>query len=195
MAEHNGNLYTDFTNLSVGKDTNTGIYRFGVQRTSALTSSDDKAIYFRGGELRIWDGTFERTLSAGARQVATGTITSAQLKASFTTPVTLIAAPGAGKYIRYDFGYFWHAAGTAYTSNDHTIRYTNGSGATVSATLTASGFTTSTATEERVLRNITTSLEPVTNAPLVFFTGTADPTTGDFDISYEIYYEIVTAHV
>lgn len=123
---------------------------------------------------------------------ATVTIPTASVLASFTTPYTLVAAPGVGKHLVYERAIFWHAAGTAYTSNDHTVKYTNISGASVSAALTASGFTTSASAQQRLLRNITTSLNPVTNAPLVFTTATADPTTGTFDILCEIKYRIVT---
>lgn len=51
-------VYTDFGNVSV-KD---GIYRFGSQLSAAMDNANDKAIYFRGGNLYAWNGTSETNL-------------------------------------------------------------------------------------------------------------------------------------
>lgn len=74
-------------------------------------------------------------LSVGVLQIVQVTIPSADVLALFTTPATLVAAPGAGKAIRVEniiVGIDFNTA--AYdTHTTMEFRYTNGSGTKVSA--------------------------------------------------------------
>lgn len=71
-------------------------------------------------------------------------ITAAQIKAIRATPITLVAAPAAGKALRFlgaelilDYG-----GSNVFTesTNNLAIRYTNGSGVIVSGTIETTGF-------------------------------------------------------
>lgn len=71
MAKHNSNLYTDFTNISVGNGSGNGILRFGGTLASALSSTDDKGLYVRGSNLYFWNGSSETNLLSGGGGGAT----------------------------------------------------------------------------------------------------------------------------
>jgi hypothetical protein len=64
------------------------------------------------------DSTIQTSAAAASifKQVSV-TLTSAQLLALSTTPITIVPAPGAGFYIAPSYGYMqYHFGGTAYTS-------------------------------------------------------------------------------
>lgn len=167
----------------------------------SLRGSDGTVRYLfitTGGTLSV--STTEPTANTSGGdstlQRLTGTISSAAYLDSFSNAVEIIPAPGAGKFIQYEYGYFYHNGGTAYNAaNDSVLRYTNISGAAVSATITASGFVSATAAEQRIVRNITTSLEPVVNAAVVLTTASANPTTGNYPILFDVYYRVITSKV
>lgn len=64
-----------------------------------------------------------------------------------TTPITLVAAPGAGKALIFLGAQLFFDYTAAYTesSDDLGVKYTNGSGVQVSATFDSTGFVTATA--------------------------------------------------
>src|SRR3954454_12093238 len=75
--------------------------------------------------------------------VATVTLTNAEIKALRATPKTLVAAPGSGKVLEFLSAQLKLVAGanvlTESTAN-LAVKYTNGSGAQVSQTIEATGF-------------------------------------------------------
>lgn len=80
-------------------------------------------------------------------QYATADITNTALLAIRATPQTLVAAPGAGKYIEFVSATLFFDYTAAYTETDDNlvIRYNDGSGATVSETIETTGFLDATA--------------------------------------------------
>lgn len=78
----------------------------------------------------------------GGMQTATVTLTNAQMLALRATPITVIAAPGAGKWIQVLGGSLIFDRTAAYTeSTDNlALRYVNGSGSKASADIEATGF-------------------------------------------------------
>lgn len=101
--------------------------------------------------------------------LSTTTIPFASVRTLNATPVTVVSAPGAGKYIEVvsiqvmlDYG---SAAYDSIGSEPLTFKYTNASGAKVSDDITASGFAGATADAYRVVRGI--SVTPVGNAAVV----------------------------
>lgn len=122
-------------------------------------------------------------------------VTSAQILAANATPVTLIAAPGAGKAISVEEIFFrMDRTGTAYANGGALeFRYTNASGAKVTADIAASVVTTGGAgTEYNIVRGVTTSLTPLANAAIVMDNATAAFITGTGTAIVTIKYRIVT---
>lgn len=135
-------------------------------------------------------------LNADDRLTETVTISSAELLALHTTPKTLVAAPGEGSALVFEGAtLFLDYATTAYAvdaGDDLTIRYTDGSGATV-ATIETDPFL---ATEADALRYVypatTAAIAPVANAALVLSLGGA-VVTGDSPLKVQINYRVVPA--
>lgn len=125
------------------------------------------------------------------------TLTSAQVLASFTTKVEVIADPGAGKFIEILGGSAFLDYGTAtYAANKNCILLPssetnlNNAGWNVGAT---SSFLFSTADARCYLEKETGAQQIITNTGISFQTRTADPTTGDSPLTLYIAYRIVTA--
>lgn len=111
-----------------------------------------------------------------ARLMVTVSLTAAQLIAMGTTPVSLIAAPGANKIIIVDEILFeMTRTGTAFTGGGAVeFRYTDASGAKVSADIAATVITTGGAgVEYNRVGGVVSSLTPVVNAAIVIRSATA----------------------
>jgi len=118
-------------------------------------------------------------------------ISSAQILAMNATPVTLIAAPGAGKAIVLDRAAFFldYNSGAYASIHDMTIRYTDGSGAII-GTLGMTGFLDQTADTYAVLTPAAGSIILPANAPLVASLAGA-VTTGNSPIVARLFYDII----
>lgn len=123
------------------------------------------------------------------------TLTAAQVKALFTTPITLITAPGSGIAIvvnRITFTATYVSA-TYAGSNALEFRYTDASGSKVTADIAASTLNFSSGTKFSTVAGVVTELIPIANAALVVRIPTANPTVGDSPVSLTIDYSLVTA--
>lgn len=122
------------------------------------------------------------------------TLTSAQILALHTTPITVISAPGANKAIMVLSVEARHAGGTAYgniaAGDDVQLRYTDGTGA-IAFTIETTGFLDQTTAQLRHNpANEDGPYAPVANAALVaHLPGAID--TGNFDLILRIRYLIV----
>jgi len=122
------------------------------------------------------------------------TIPTAQVLTLNGTPRSLVAAPGAGKIVLIEeitcklvFN------SVAYTgSNALEFRYTNGSGAKVTADIAAAFLNSASGTNYGTVKGVVTALTPVANAAVVVFVPTADPGAGDSGLVFTIKYRIVT---
>jgi hypothetical protein len=122
-------------------------------------------------------------------------LSSAQILAMSVTPVSLVAAPGTGKTISVEEIIFKMVrTATAYANGGALeFRYTNASGAKVSADVAASVVTTGGAgTEYNIVRGVVTSLTPVANAAVVINNATAPFITGTGTAVVSVKYRIVT---
>lgn len=120
-------------------------------------------------------------------------LTSAQVLALHTTPVTLVPAFGAASVIIVDS----IDAKLAYNTTTYTganaleFRYTDGSGTKVSADM-ASSFIDSVATAYDHVAGVVTELTPVANKPVVVAVPTANPAAGNSTITFITKYRVVT---
>lgn len=131
-------------------------------------------------------------LDPGILQAAQVTITAAQALALNTTPITLVAAQGAGTIIQVEAVYVnvtFNSA--AYTGNNNMeIRYTNGSGVKASADVPYA--TIQTASGVGYYYAIGASGVPVANAPIVAATPVANWAAGDSPIVVTVVYRVIT---
>ena len=120
------------------------------------------------------------------------TLTSAQLLAMFTTPITIVPAMGlnTGIIIEGITGFIRYNTATYAGANNIEIRYTNGSGAKVTADIPVA-FLNATVDTPVYVPPVTTAITPVINSPIVAFIPTANPTTGNSVINLTIKYRVV----
>lgn len=94
------------------------------------------------------DGSKTNYDFSGVIQVATVTLTNAELKALRATPKTLVAAPGAGKVLEFVSAVLKNNGGTnalTESTDNMAVKFTDGSGAAVSQTIECTGFIDQTA--------------------------------------------------
>ncbi len=130
------------------------------------------------------------------------TLTNAQLKALRATPITLVAAQGAGTIVRFLGATLKNSGGAnaiTETDDNAAIKYTDGSGVAVSQTIECTGFI------DQTVATVTTALPAIdaiatsaaaTNAALVLHnTGNgewAGNAAADVTLTVQVSYEVVT---
>jgi hypothetical protein len=111
-------------------------------------------------------------------QIAKVTLTATQIKALNTTPITIVAAQGAGKRIIVEqiFGVSVGVTAAFTGANALEFRYEDGTGPKVSADLPSSFINAAdTVTVLGAVSGVATALVPYTNVPVVAFVPTANP--------------------
>jgi len=123
------------------------------------------------------------------------TLTAAQVKALFTTPITLIAAPGAGIAILVDRITFVSTYGTATYAGSNALefRYTDASGSKVTADIPSATLNFSSGTKFSTVAGVVTELIPIANSPIVVAIPTANPTVGDSIVYLTVDYSLIAA--
>lgn len=120
-------------------------------------------------------------------------LSAAEILALNATPKVLITAPGAARVIvvRRIVLKMVRTATQFANGGALEIRYTNGSGAKVSADIAATVVTGAAGTDYNTVAGVVTSLTPVANAAIVLTNATAAFITGTgvgvVTIDYEIY--------
>lgn len=117
---------------------------------------------------------------------------TAWILTSFTTPLTLIPAPGAGKAIRLmDLTAVMDYNSAAYASNTtFEVRYTDWSGTKVTADI--SSLLAATSDTYINVWGIEAQLALTANAAVVIRTATGNPTAGNSDIYVTVVYRVVS---
>lgn len=121
-------------------------------------------------------------------------ISSADILAANATPKELIAAPGAGKIICVNrITLKMITSATAYANGGALeFRYTNASGAKVSADIAAAVVTAGAGTSYTSVAGVTTSLTNVANAAIVLDNATAAFITGTGTAVVTVAFEVLT---
>lgn len=132
-------------------------------------------------------------------QKTTTTINNAATKTLHASPVTIIAAPGAGKAIvdvRLNVKYVYATA--AFDSvgggDDFEIRYTDGSGTKVANDIETTGMMDQASDQYRMSGPVLTSLTPLANAPVVLTVAGSElfAAAGGGSLVVQAFYRIVT---
>lgn len=122
-------------------------------------------------------------------------VTSAELLALFTTPLSVVAAPGAGKAVVPVMAQAYLDAGTAYNGigadEDLVLRYTNASGA-IALTIETTGFLDQATDQHRVVHGPSVAFAPVANAALMLHMTTGNIATGTGTLAIRVWYRILT---
>lgn len=102
-------------------------------------------------------------------QYAEVAVTAAEMLAIRATPKTLVAAPGAGYALEFVSAVFIYDYTAAFTETDDNlaVRYTNGTGTTVSLTLETTGLLDATADKISTIQPLATDVLVTDNAALV----------------------------
>lgn len=140
-------------------------------------------------------GSFQEVPQVGVvPEVATTTLTAAQVKALYTTPLAITPTPVSTKCIAViDIFAKYVFTTTAFVgSNNLEFRYTSSNGAKVSADLNASFLLSASGTNYRSLKPIVTEQTPVLGKPIVVCVPSADPTQGLGTLKLTVFYHTVT---
>lgn len=131
--------------------------------------------------------------NGNVKQTITVNLTAAQIIAMGTTPVSLIAAPGAGLCIIVDnITFKMVTTATAFTGGGAVeFRYTDASGTKVTADVAAAVITAAAGTSFTNVRGIEASLTGTANAAIVVRNGTAPFAAGTGTASLVIEYHVV----
>lgn len=125
----------------------------------------------------------------GVAQRKRVSLSSAQILALNTTPVTLVPAPGAGRAVDVVSVTASLTAGTQYTgSNAVEVRYTNGSGTKVTGDLAAAWLNSAT---NRADKAVAAAATLTANAAVVAFVPTANPGAGTGTVTIDVLYRVV----
>ena len=141
------------------------------------------------------DSVHSDDLAPETIQYAEVEITSAELLALAATPITVVAAPGAGKVLEFvSATVILDKGATAYddaaADGDLAIRFTDGSGVIVSTTLDADTFIDGATDQIRTLKPLTTDITPVADAVLVLDNTGAEFTGGDGVLRVKVAYRV-----
>jgi len=121
------------------------------------------------------------------------TLTSAEILALYTTPKTLVAAPGSGKVLQFAGAVgFLDFNTTAYdTAGILTVKYTDGSGTAVSDAVAAAALCNQADDCYEEFAKTTAETELTVNAALVLTCDSANPASGDSILTIKIFYRIL----
>lgn len=137
---------------------------------------------------------FQLVASGGGRSFVNSTsVSSAQILAMNSTPVTIVAAPGQGlTTVVRGITVYMSTTSTQYAAGGPLeFRYTDASGAQVTATIASAVVNAAAGSSYTSVAGVTTSLTNVQNAPIVMRNGTAAYTTGTGTATVFTSYDVV----
>lgn len=127
---------------------------------------------------------------------ASVTIAAAAVRTLNATPVTLVAAPGSGKFIEVESIHAWLDYGTAgydavAAGDDLAFKYSNASGAKIAGDIAGAGFGDQTTDQHRISQPLSDAT-PVANVPMVahILVGEWYAAAGDSALKIEVLYRV-----
>ena len=166
----------------------------GPKKKTLSRSERDAIRYGFGGNSHFGQHVSDIIDGVGDMRVADVLITSAQMLALAATPITIVAAPGAGKYLEFMgavcFLDYNSAAYAADAGEDFQLRYTDGSGALVSDPIDGE-LLEATADTLFVLKPIALTVAVTANTPIVADNvGAGELASGDSPFKVRCFYRI-----
>lgn len=150
---------------------------------SSYTDTTGKTVWFNFGTLA--SPTWQLVLGNKVGFTVEMTLTSAQIKAIRATPITILAAQGAGTVIEFLSGsvFFVYAGTNVFTNPQNlALKFKDGTGAGLTAAITAAGFLDQAASEYQLVTQtsgIIYSKANSDNQPLVMHNTGASEITGN----------------
>lgn len=144
-------------------------------------------------------GTFSQDVSANWLRVATVTIATGDVLTMATTPVEIIAAPGAGNFIEFLGAQLildYNSVPYTESGDNMAFRYTNGSGVIVSQAIESTGFidqTADTITNALPKIDAIVSASGAVNAALVLDNTGTDFGAGNSPLIVKVSYRIIAS--
>jgi len=173
--------------------TTAGLYAKGCQYVDTTQTAGVSPMWLNIGTVASPSWSPVSTTATEMVRSATVSLTSVNIKALNATPITLVAAQGAGTTIVVHSVVFKFTAGTQYANGGSVeFRYTNASGAKVTGADLAAGVITSASSSITVLgNNSSAAVTAVANAPIVVCNATAPYITGTGTATVTVYYSVV----
>tara|TARA_R100001443_G_scaffold14286_9_gene24218 strand:- start:2428 stop:3273 length:846 start_codon:yes stop_codon:yes gene_type:complete len=210
-------LYVDAQSTGIGEslklppeaDWRGPLYIYNVGGETVFLQDDAAASLMNilpgSSAVALCDGTTIKLQAVGAAeeviQQSVGQLSAAQVLALNATPITLVNAPGSGKYIEVVSVHLWvdynSAAYAADAGEDFAIKYDDASGSIICSVETdgGTGLLEQTNDVHRILYPISTALyaiAPEGNQPVVAHILSGEVVSGDSPIKYRISYRIRT---
>lgn len=133
----------------------------------------------------------ETEVLAGIRKSAPVTLSSADILDLHNTPVTVVAAPGAGKYLvfhRYDAHYTYGTVGYATLGNGVSLAY--GAAGTDIFAVAGASLSGSVSKVYRAYEDATHDAVDIINQPIVLVADAGAMTDGDGTLTAHVWYSI-----
>lgn len=165
--------------------------------TNRVYEAQDGNLYLNGAGLYIGDGDIYNSSGVDMQIKTQDTlISSAELLALNATPQTVVTAPGAGIYAQFlGAVLFLDYNSTAYdgiaAGEDLSFKYTNGSGAKVSADVETTGFLDATA--DAMATAVPAGAVAVANAAIVLHLLSDEIATGNSPLKVRVFYREIVA--
>lgn len=129
----------------------------------------------------------------GNMQYAKVTLTAAQVKALHGTPITLVAAPGAGKFVQLLDAALYLNYGTAAFAAGSTVQLIMNSIAIATTTAALLNNGSSIMIQPAFPALATTASQGAANAALTITASGSEFTTGDSTVDVHLWYAVITA--
>jgi len=193
-------LAVDDLIFATGSDTFQALTVATIDRAAGTITTSSTGIASSVGTANLVDDAVTNAkLAEDTVQYAEVTVSTAELLALATTPKTLVAAPGADKFIMFlgaEFVLNYNTTQYTEAGDNLGIKYTDASGVQVSDTVEMTGFidqAADTITNAVPVKDAIVAAAGAVNQALVLDNLNANFAAGDSPVYVKIHYKVVTA--